>query len=169
MIPETVSPRAIVYVRHAGWSGHAGSARSGSPGSRVGTTGVGRRVGALVGGTTVGVAVGAIVGAGVAGGAVAGGGRLAGVGGVGCRGASEAAATGGPLAATGISRPPRPPTNAMAKTAQAATKTADATIAGVTVRRSRAPLESSTPLLFRVRLAADSSTFSPWPRTSGEC
>src|SRR6185295_5212645 len=53
-------------------------------------------------------------------------------------------------------RPPRALTKAIAKTAQAAAKTADATIAGVTVRRSRGALGSSTPLL----------EFPPgWPRT----
>jgi hypothetical protein len=98
-------------------------------------------------GATVGAAVGEITGPGVTGGSV-GGARLAGdQGGVGSTGASDATATGGRLAATGMSRLPRAPTKAIANTAHAATKIAEATIAGVTVRRSRRAPRSSTPLL----------------------
>src|SRR5262245_36684628 len=174
MIPERVSPRATTYSKQPGWSGQGGRASKGSPGSSVGgtygvdegvaATGVGEGgngVGAAVGvGTTVGAAD--AVGAGAVGSEL-GGALDANVG------SAEATATGPSVAATGSWRPPRAPTKAMANTAQAATKTADATIAGVSVGRSGAAFGSSTPPPRRVSLAADSSTFSDWPRASGEC
>jgi hypothetical protein len=106
---------------------------------------VGRADGGGVG-ATVAAAVGAGVVAGVAG-ACVGGAVRGDVGSSASDGSAEAAAIGGCEAATGISRPPRALTNAIAKTAQAATNTVEIAIAGVTVRRSRIPLGSSTPLL----------------------
>ena len=55
----------------------------------------------------------------------------------------------GPRDATGISRPPRPATKVIAKTALAATNRADARTAGVSVRRSSCPVGPSNPLLRR--------------------
>jgi hypothetical protein len=73
-------------------------------------------------------------------------------------------------AATGIWSPPRAATKLMATTAHPTRNTTEATTAGVTVRRSARTLGSCTSLpRTSVRLAADSSTFSPWPCTSGGC
>src|SRR5690348_15679496 len=101
MIPDRVSPRWTTYVKQVGWPGQARSARSGSPGSRVGRAKpVGAGVGAIVGaadGAGVTIGVGAAVGVGVraaVGAAVGGSVATASVGSGGSVGSSLATATG---------------------------------------------------------------------------
>src|SRR6185436_9566993 len=111
-------------MKHDGWPGHLSRVSSGSPGFIVGRAkggSVGASVGSSVGAGVTGGVVGASVGSGD--GSGWGVGRIV--------GSDVATATGGGVAPGTRWSPPRAATNEIANVAQAATKSAEATTAGV--------------------------------------